>query len=73
MAFYKRKKSTIKSSINWEGHIFEGCEYEHPSSSGSAVYTMRVEAQGPVCDCPGFVFNGNCKHVKNFIEDVENA
>ena len=71
MAYFKAKPKPIKSSINWEGHFLEGTEYPQESSSSDKVYTLTVGPHGPYCDCPGFSFNGKCKHVTKFVTDLD--
>lgn len=35
------------------------------STTKGLEYTVRIFETGEVkCECPGFVFNGKCKHVK---------
>ncbi len=68
---YQRTRAKIETDINWNGHFLEGSEFQFPSSSGSSVYTLTVGHVGPVCDCPGFKFNGKCKHITGFVKGLE--
>lgn len=38
-------------------------EYQFHSESSDAIYTVKDLGTGIVCDCPGFQFRANCKHV----------
>lgn len=71
MAYFKAKAKPIKSSINWNGHFLEGSEFEQKSSSSDKVYILTVGHVGPTCDCPGFSFNGKCKHVTEFVKNLD--
>lgn len=35
------------------------------------TYTVRVFDTGEIrCECPGFVFNGKCKHVRKIAQQI---
>jgi len=41
------------------------------SSEEGKTYTIRVFETGEIrCDCPGFVFNGKCKHAVSVAEKI---
>lgn len=73
MAGYKRKRAKIETDINFVGHFLEGSEFQYKSKSSDAVYTLTVGHVGPLCDCPGFAFNGNCTHIKTFVKGLESV
>ncbi len=71
MAYFKAKPKVIESGINWQGHFLEGAEYEQKSASSDNIYILTVGPNGPYCDCPGYSFNGKCKHVTTFVTDLD--
>lgn len=43
------------------------------SSVKDKTYTVRVFPSGEIrCECPGFVFGGQCKHVLEVVEKLSN-
>lgn len=42
------------------------------SSQKGLFYTVRKMPDGEIlCSCPGFVFNGKCKHIPQVIDRLE--
>ena len=46
-----------------QDHFLVGFEWDITGSTGNS-YTIELHDQGLECSCPGFGWQGKCKHVK---------